>query len=181
MNIADRLIALLLVFIPPIIVLLVAILQNRKIEKITRQNDDVFNVFVPEAVMYLGVLLTTMCSALILIPTFFDDVHWTLYLCVGIMIWLGIYMIVQTLAFRIVVNAKKITVYSPLRKPHTFTFDDIVFVKRQVKKNMTRSERIVIKTKFGKKVIAENAEVSYKRLIKRIAADVNKTCLHGFE
>ena len=181
MNIEDKLISLLSVFIPPLIILFVAIMQKRKIPKSTRKTDTDFAVFVPETVMYLGILLTFMCSAVILISTFFDNPHWILYVCMGIILWLGIYLIVKTLVFRIVVKHKKITVYSALRKPYTFTFDDILLVRRQVKKNMMRSERIVIKNKFGKKVIAESAEVSYKRLIKRIESDVNKMYLFGFE
>lgn len=174
MSNSEILICLAMLYVPPLIVVFVAILQNRKIPKIARQNDDVFNVFIPEAVMYLGVLLTVMCSALILIPTFFGNPHRMMYLFTGIMLWFGIYMIVRPLTFRIVVKGKEITVYSALQKPYTFTFDDIVFVKRQVKKNMTRSERIVIKTKFGKKLIAENAEVSYRRFVKKIKQEIDE-------
>ena len=55
-----------------------------------------------------------------------------------------------------------------MRKEYSFTFDEIVSVVRQVKKNKVKSERLIIKTCAGKKLIVENAEISYDRFKKVI-------------
>jgi hypothetical protein len=93
----------------------------------------------------------------------------------------GIYLIIKTLTFKVIVEGNKLTVFSAFRKPYSFTFSEIVSAVRQVKNNQKKSERIVIKTSGGKRVIVENAEINYKRFAKRIQTEVNKERLDGFK
>ena len=77
------------------------------------------------------------------------------------MIWLGTFLILKTTMFKVVVNNEDITVYSIFKKPYSFTFSDIIAVQRQVKERYTPAERIVVKTKSGRKVIVEHSEAGY--------------------
>ncbi len=169
------LISLLIIFVPSAVVTIAAIFQSRNMPKISRQSEDNFSVFVSDAVVFLGVILTAMYSLCVLIPTFFGKPHLIMYIFFGVFIWFGIYLIVKPMTFRISVKGEKITVYTLFRKPYVFTLWDIVSVKHQTKKNMTKSERVVIKTRKGRKVIAESAEVSYKRLFNALEAKLDKS------
>lgn len=90
-------------------------------------------------------------------------------------------MIVKTITFKVIVEGNKITVFSAFRKPYSFTFSEIALAVRQVKNNQKKSERIVITTSNGKRLIVENAEIGYKRFAKRIQSEVKKELLVGFE
>ena len=90
-------------------------------------------------------------------------------------------MIVKTLNFKVIVKEKKITVFSAFRKPYSFTFGEIVSAVRQTKKNQMKSERIVVKTVSGKRLIVESSEISYKRFAKKVQLEVRREYLVGFE
>ncbi len=70
--------------------------------------------------------------------------------------------------------------YSAFRKPYQITYDNISSVKRQVKGNAAGSERMVIKTDTGKKVIAESSAVGYREFKREIKYNVDKAKLKGF-
>ena len=91
------------------------------------------------------------------------------------------YLILKTLNFKVIVKGENITVFSTFRKPYSFTFNEIVSAVRQVKKNQVKSERIVIRTVDGRKLIVESVEISYERFAKRIQAEVRSEYLVGFE
>lgn len=48
-------------------------------------------------------------------------------------------------------------------------------------KNKVNSERFVIRTINGKKLIVENTEIAYERFEKRIQSEVRSECLFGFK
>ena len=79
-----------------------------------------------------------------------------------------------------IVKNEKITVYSILKKPYSFTFNEVNLVVRQVKKNKEKSERIVIKTTLGRKLIVESGEIAYKMFAKKVESEVEKKYLFGF-
>lgn len=107
--------------------------------------------------------------------------HFIFYVVFGLFLWLGTYLIVKTLNFKVIVKEKKITVFSAFRKPYSFTFGEIVSAVRQTKKNQMKSERIVVKTVSGKRLIVESSEISYKRFAKKVQLEVRREYLVGFE
>ncbi|MCL2860500.1 MAG: hypothetical protein FWF46_08165 [Oscillospiraceae bacterium] len=90
------------------------------------------------------------------------------YIIFGLFFFLGAYLALKALKFKVIVQGEDISVYDIFIKTYTFKFDDIVLVTRQVKKNQLNSERMVIKTKLGKKLIVESAEIAYK-CVRRIS------------
>lgn len=145
-------------------------------------SDENFTVMIPDIVLIIGVLDVIVDSTLLLCFTFLSEEipHIIFYVFFGLFLSLGMYLIIKTLTFKVVVKGKKITVYSPFRKVYSFTFDEITSAVRQVKKNQLKSERIVIKNKAGKRLIVESAEISYKRFVKKIQLEVKNEYLVGF-
>ena len=150
-----------------------------------KMTDDKFTVMLPRTVLGIGVVEVAMCGILILCFTLFSEEipHPLFYIMFGLLAGLGAYLILKTVGFKVVVEGDNITVFSPLRKPYTFTFDEIVSVLRQTKPNRMReegSERMVIRTAAGRKLIVENVEISYKRFRKKIREKVPSQRLKGF-
>lgn len=158
-------------------------IQRAKGDSREKVSDDNFTVMLPSMFMAVGAMGIIAALAVMLGFTFFSDEipHPVFYVVFGLLLWLGIYLVVKTLTFRVIVKGKEITVFSALRKPYSFTFDDVVSAVRQVKKNRVESERIVIRTVSGRRLIVESAEISYKRFAKRIQLEVDKERLTGFE
>lgn len=155
--------------------------SNRQISR--TMSDESFVVMVPKIVLIIGIIGDSMFSAIILGFTLFSKElpHIIFYIVFELFIWLGTYLILKALRFKVVVKGEKITICSIFKKPYTFTFSEIVSVVRQVKRNQVKSERIVIKTVSGKKLIVESAEISYKRFLQEIKAKVKSEYLVGFE
>lgn len=170
------------ILIPPGIMLIFSLLGKEKSKKSKKMTDDNFAVMIPNIAIIVGTLLVIEALALLLGFTFLsaERPHFIFYLFVGLFLWFGIYLIIRTISFKVVVKKEKITVFSFLRKEYSFTFDEIVSVVRQVKKNKVKSERLIIKTCAGKKLIVENAEISYDRFKKVIISKVKREILIGF-
>ncbi len=102
------------------------------------------------------------------------------YIIFGVAVGLSAYLLLKTLRFRIVVKSDKITVTPLLSKTYTFTFDDIETVKRQVKNRYKgKAERIIIRTKQGKKIVVDSSYVSCEKLVQRIIECVEISKLPG--
>lgn len=171
-------------FLVPICVAVFYIFLNMSNSKISeKMSDDRFVVSLPKPIMYLGIIL----DVVILIPvigitvTSSETPHIIFYVVMGLFIWLGTFLILKTSRFRVFVSGEDITVYSIFRAPYSFMFKDIVSVKRQVKKNEQKSERITIKTKTGRKLIVETPEISYQRFVRKIELSVDQDLLTGFD
>ena len=163
--------------------LIFSVMQNAGIKTSNTMSDENFTVMIPSIVMIIGAMCALMALAVLLGFTFLSDErpHFIFYVVFGFLFWLGTYLIVKTLTFKIIVKEGKITVFSAFRKPYSFTFDEVVSAVRQVKKNKMKSERIVIKTVSSKRLIVESGESSYKRFAKKVQLEVKKECLVGFE
>ena len=61
----------------------------------------------------------------------------------------------------IIINSNDVPNDGYRKKPYSFTFSDIIAVQHQVKERYTPAERIVVKTKSGRKVIVEHSEAGY--------------------
>ena len=102
------------------------------------------------------------------------------YVSFGAAVVLCAYLVVKFLRFRVVVKSERITVTPLLSKNFSFTFDDIETVKRQVKNRYNgKAERVIIYTKYDKKVIVDSSYVSYEKLVERIIESVEKAKLTG--
>ena len=82
--------------------------------------------------------------------------------------------------FKVIVTGLQISVFPVFKKSYTFSFIDIVEVRRQVKKNQMKSERIVIKTKFGQKLVLESQAIAYNMFLVELKDKVNHKYLFGF-
>ena len=94
---------------------------------------------------------------------------------------MGTYLLFKALTFKVFVKDNRITVCSGLKKPYSFVFSEINIAIRQIKNNRIKSERIVVKTITGKKLIIESTEISYFRFLDRISSEVSRDRLVGFE
>ena len=147
-----------------------------------RMSDEKFTVRMPDYFAVLGIIICVIITAFILGFTFLSEEFPPVlfYICFGLFMYLGIYMIFKAYTFRVHVKGNEITVVTAFRKPYTFTFSEIASALRQVKQNQVKSERIVIRTNTGRKLIVESAEVSYARFSKRLQEEVSRERLTGF-
>ena len=146
-------------------------------------SDRHFVVMLPRAVLAVGIANDFICTVAILGFTFFSEElpSMIFYVVFGMFLWIGTYLILKTLRFKVVVKDEEITVYFIMIKPYTFSFNEIVSVVRQIKENQIKSERVVVKTISGKKLIVESSEISYERFLQRIESEVKREYLSGFE
>lgn len=176
-------IILLAIFLPPLVTSVISIIRKPTGKINGRFSDTYFIVMLPNAVLWIGILDVVTSMLLLFGFTLFstEKPHLIFYLACGAFLWLGMYLALKTLCFRVIVDGEKITVFSVFKKSYTFTFNDITSAVRQIKNNRVRSERIVLKTTTGKRMIVENSEISYMRFMKRIIAEVKSEYLFGFE
>ena len=144
--------------------------------------DAVFEVRLPTGVLVLGIALDGALVLLVLGFTFFskERPHVLMYVTIGAFRWLGLYLALKALCFKAVVKREGIRVYSIITRPYAFSFRDIVSAVRQVKNNRVQSERILLKTAAGQKLIVERAEEGYERFRDLIAAKVDAGLRKGF-
>ena len=171
------------IFLTACVMLLFFVIQKSGKKECHTMSDGNFTVMIPNIVFVIGVICALMSLAVLLGFTFLSDElpHFIFYLCFGLFFWIGMYLAFKTLTFKVMVKGKEIIVFSAFKKPYSFTFSEINSVVRQVKKNQIKSERIVLKTVYGKKLIVESSEISYKRFVKRIQSEVESQYLSGFE
>lgn len=176
-------IILSVILVPACVILIFSMVQRAGFRKSKAMSDENFTVMIPDMVAVIGAMCALMSLAVLLGFTFLSDEqpHFIFYVVFGLFIWLGTYLIVKTLRYKVIVKEKKVTVFSVFRKPYSFNFDEVVEAVRQIKKNQMHSERIVIKTVSGKRLLVESSEISYKRFAKKVQLEVRRECLVGFE
>lgn len=176
-------IILLASLLPASISLVFSVMVNQKNKVSKTMSDKNFAVIVPNIVMVIGAMCALMALIVMLCFTVLSEEtpHFIFYVSFGVFLWLGTYLIVKTLTFKVIVKGEILTVHSAYRKPYSFAFSEITSAVRQVKDNNVKSERIVIKTTAGRKLIVERAEISYERFAKRIMTEVPHERLVGFE
>lgn len=166
----------------PSITLVFSVMENQKKKVSQKMSDKSFTVMLPNMVLIIGAMAVFTALAVMLGFTFLsaEKPFLFFYVVFGALLWLGTYLIVKTLTFKVVVKDDLITVHTAFRKPYSFTFSEIASAVRQVKDNQVKSERIVIKTTTGRKLIVERAEISYKRFATKISTEVSRERLVGF-
>ena len=149
------------------------------------QKSKSFTVCVPKEAGVVGVVGVLVFGLFIVLSPFMwpdepAENRTIFYVIFGTAVILCAYLLVKSLRFRVVVKKEKITVIPLLSKTYTFTFDDIETVKRQVKNRYKgKAERVIIYTKYDKKVIVDSSYVSYEKLVERIIESVEKAKLTG--
>lgn len=171
------------ILIPTCVMIILSVIQNWGSKTSEIKSDKHFVIMIPNIVWVIGMVCAIMALLVMLGFTLFSNElpHLIFYLVFGFFFGLGLYLILKTLYFKVIVADEKITVFATFRKPYTFTFSEIISAIRQVKKNQIKSERIVIKTVSGKRVVVESSEISYKRFMQRIKSEVKSEYLFGFE
>lgn len=179
---------LLCIFVPACVALLFHTVLYISEQKASSQKatKDKFTVSIPNICATIGTITAIVSGSFILLSPWIwpneSDSMIIFYVIFGALFWLGIYLIMKTIRFRIVVEKNQITVYPLFARAYTFTFEDINSVERQTKNmNRRQAERIVIRTKQGRKVIAEDAFIAYFKLVDKIQACVDVSKLKGFE
>lgn len=171
------------IFIPVCIVALFSILDssNKPVSKV--QEKDTYVVQIPRIVLIIGAIYTAMSVIIILSFTFLSSERPPIvfYILFGGGVWIGSYLVLKTNKRKIIIKKEKITVYPLFSRPYTFDIEEVVFVQRQVKNNRQKSERIVIYTSGGKKLIVESLETSYFCFSELIKNGARPEALHGFE
>lgn len=145
-----------------------------------------FTVCIPNLYAVVGVITMLVFGLFIIFSHFIwpNENRYSMiifYVIFGAFFLLGIYLVIKTIRFRIMVEKDKITVYPLFSRTYMFTFDDINTVVRQTKRqHKGHGERIIIRTKQGKKIIVENSFVAYFKLIDEIQVHVESSRLVGF-
>ena len=99
----------------------------------------------------------------------------------AMMFFLSIYLIIFVFMHKIVVNGNVITVFYVFRRHRTFSFNDIVRVKRKVVGHRWQVEKFIVETSGGKKFSFESTEIAYDRFVKALCNKVIRSKLIGFE
>ena len=148
-----------------------------------KRNPNKIILNVPEIVRYLGIINSVIFSifAIVFILTSEEQLHWSFYIFYGAFISVGVFMVVLTKRWKVVVKNDKITVYTLINGQYSFTCDEIVSIQRQTKKNRVKSERIVIKTSGKKKLIVESSHTSYFKFVSYLIDNTEISIRSGFE
>lgn len=138
---------------------------------------------VPAIVGYLGCLNSIIFSflAMFFIKTTKEQLHWSFYIIFSLLICAGLFMIILTKRWSVVVKNDFILVKPILGTKYAFTCNEIISIQRQVKKNRVKSERIVIKTKERKKLIVENSHTSYYKFVSYLIENTEENIRYGFK
>ena len=141
-----------------------------------------FVVKYPKFIFFIGVLCNAVFIIILLSFTLFlsDPPPPIFYVFCVAFLCLGTYLILKVYKFKVVVTGLQIAVFPILKKTYTFSFADIVEVHRQVKKNQMKSERIIIKTRSGRKLILESQAIAYNMFVIELKDKVNHKYLFGF-
>ena len=144
---------------------------------------------------YIGFIVTVSMAAIIIIFTLSGQLQSMLsklifYSVFGAFLWLGLWLILISLKYRVIVAGDEITVIPIIMKPNTFCFRDILSVVRKTNPVATleensrfmENELVIITTIQGKKlkVESESTDIAYTKFIKAIKAKVDREKLRGF-
>lgn len=170
-------------FVPACVMSVFSAIQTSHRKTSKTMSDKHFVIMLPKTVLVIGIVGDLMFAGIVLGFTLFSGElpHIVFYIVFGLFFWFGTYLVLKTLKFRVIVKGEKITVCSVFIKPYTFTFSEIVSAVRQVKRNQVKSERIVVKTVSGRRLVVESTEISYKRFLQRVKSEVKSEHLFGFE
>lgn len=161
------------ILIPPCLAIVLSAIQKANMCVSKTMTDRQFAVTIPGVVLWIGILCAFLSLMVMVGFTVFPQEAPPLifYVIMGVFFWLGAYLALKTIRFRVVVKEERISVSPVFGRAYSFSFDEIASVVRQTKENRVHSERIVVKTTAGKRLVVESSEISYKRFLKRIVSE----------
>lgn len=133
MNIGKFFIALLL---PLCVIMTFHIIKRSNYQENRKMSDENFIVFIPKMVATIGLIGSLLALVVFIIFVFFSEqkLHWIFYFVFSTMFGWGVYLVLKTLRFKVIVNKNTIEVTPTFSKTYSFMFEDIISVKRQTKK-----------------------------------------------
>lgn len=139
-------------------------------------------VTVPEILYTLGLIISIMCSLLMIyfIFTTTESLPIGFYIFFGLFISVGIFAAILQKRWKVIVKKDVITVYPFIGSKYSFCHTDIISIVRQVKKNRVKSERIIIKLVNKRKIIVESSHVGYEKLLKYLLSVTTSDIRVGF-
>jgi len=152
-----------------------------------KMSDECFVVTHSKGMAIIGIVVDIILAMAIIGVTFSQQISGIViaiifYGVFGLCFWGGVYFVLMTAKYKVIVNDKGIRVVPVFEKPYTFMFSDIVSAER--KESITHYgelEKIVIKTYEGRKLKVENIQVSYERFLETIKSNVSEENLIGFD
>jgi len=163
-----------------------SIRESKNIEE-AKMSDESFVVKHTKIIAIIGIALIAILSIVVVGITISQQIQDLIsgllfYGVFGVFYLLGLLLVLLYVKCKVVIEGKNITAFFIIKKPYTFLFSDISSVVREVKRTYYGElEGMVIKTKEGRKIIAEGSQISYERFFKAIELNVNKEYLVGFE
>lgn len=145
-----------------------------------------FTVEYPKYVFWVGLLdcMAALVVFLVFVVNGETPVRVHAYMLSGIVLffWFGTYILIEARTSKTVIYYGIITVYRPFRRTFSFSFSDIISVKRKVTKlYYVTDEKIIVSTKSGMKMSVGSLEMQYDRLCRLIKTNVPNELLIGFD
>ena len=165
----------------PLLTLLFSYLQTDRRKQEGKMTEQSFIITIPKGYTPIFALCAIVCVVFVVVPFFQGEKpNPVILLFVVPFFWLCIYTVIRVLCTKIVVEGDQLTVSRALRKTFTCTFADLASAKREVKYARVPMERVVVRTKDGKKFIAENSYAGYPFLRQRLKEELPREALEGF-
>ena len=139
-------------------------------------------VTVPEILYTLGLIISIMCSLLMIYFIFAatESLPIGFYIFYGLFISIGIFAAILQKRWKVIVKKDVITIYPFIGSKYSFCHTDIISIIRQVKKNRVKSERIIIKLVNKRKIIVESSHIGYEKLLKYLLSVTTSDIRVGF-
>jgi len=168
------------IFAPLCVVGIFSLLKKTTSSKTSFSNN--FVVKFPPLFLGVGIAGMLVSSLVMVLLTLFsvERPHLIFYIAFTAVLIASLYIVLKTVFFKVIVNDTTITVYNILRPTYSFEVDEIVSATRQLKGDTMNSERIIIKTTSGKKLIIQSSQMSYEKFSSKIKKEVKKERLSGF-
>ena len=138
---------------------------------------------VPAIVGQIGIIDLVIFSILAIYFFFTTkgQLHWSFYMFYGVFVSVSLFMIILSKKWKVIVKKDNIMVYPLIGEKYSFSFDEIISIERQVKRNRRKSERVIIKTNTKKRLIVESAHISYFKFILYLLERTESNIRCGFE
>lgn len=175
----EIIICLLCIYVPTMFLIVFSFIRNTLIYKLEPKCK--YIIQAPKITLLISLLGLIFVSLLLVGFTLFSykTLHIVFYVCFGLFIFLFLYLYFKVQNCRVYVNDKEFCVQPMFRNRYYCKFDDIKYVKRQVKSN--GAERVLIYFNYGKKLKIEKIQINYKEFLKSLTYNVSYDKLTGFE
>lgn len=156
------------IYVPVVILCVITAFRRLKYPTILSVSEKRFSIYIAEFAAWIGAMLCITFTAMLIGFSIGvqEKPHLFFYVVCGVFVWVGTYITIKALCFRIDVKNEKIIVYSLLHEPRDLYPGDLISVKRQTKQARTHQmERIVIESNHVGRIVVENSFINYDRFI----------------